>query len=95
VRVTHNNTSNFVVASCRHDIPLGIPWHVTHEPMVSYDARVVRVADKCVPVQREEKVDTEAKIENWNVTSFRKLLRRRKNKNDFKIYQVIDMNTMT
>jgi hypothetical protein len=40
-------------------------------------------------------VGPEAKIKTLNVTSFRKLLKRRKNKNDFKIYQVIDMNTMT
>jgi Retroviral aspartyl protease len=91
----HRYTSNFVVASCQYDILLGMPWHVTHEPKVSYAARVLRVADKCVPVQREEQVDTEAKIENLSVTSFRKLLKRRKHKNDLKIYQVIYMNTMT
>jgi hypothetical protein len=72
-----------------------MPWHLTHEPKVSNAARVVRVADKCVTVQIEEQLDTEAKIENLHVTSFRKLLKRRKSKNDFKIYQVIDMNTMT
>jgi Retroviral aspartyl protease len=91
----HLYISNFVVASCRYDILLGMPWHVTHEPKISYAARVVRVADKCVPVQREEQVDAEAKIENLNVTSFRKLLKRRNNKNYFKVYQVIDVNTMT
>jgi hypothetical protein len=54
-----------------------------------------RVADKSVPMQRREQVDTEAKIKTLNVTSFRTLLKRRKHKNAFKIYQVIAMNTMT
>jgi hypothetical protein len=55
----------------------------------------VRAADKCVPVQKEEQVETEAMIENLNVTSFRKLLKRRTNENDFKIYHTIEMSTMT
>jgi hypothetical protein len=67
---------------------------VTHEPKASYAARVVRIANKCIPVQREEKIDIEAKIGNLSVSSFRKLLKRRKNKNCFKIYQVDDINTM-
>jgi Retroviral aspartyl protease len=48
----HRYTSNFVVASCRYDIILGMPWHVTHEQKISYAPPVARVADKCVPVQR-------------------------------------------
>jgi hypothetical protein len=72
----HRYTSNFVVENCRYDILLGMPLVLTRELNVLYAARVVRIADKCVPVQKDEQLDTEATIENLNVTSFRKLLKR-------------------
>jgi hypothetical protein len=68
---------------------------VNNEPNGSYAARFVRVAENYVPVHRGGQVGTEAKIEILNATNFRKLLKRRRNKNDFKIYQEIDMNTRT
>jgi hypothetical protein len=32
--VNHEYVSNFVVANCRYDLLLGMPWHVAQDPKV-------------------------------------------------------------
>ena len=40
---SHAYTSNWVVADCRYDVLLGMPWHVANKPKIDYVKRFVVV----------------------------------------------------
>ena len=48
--VTHVYKSNWVVASGRYEVLLGMPWHVAHNPRIDYVQRVVQVGGDEIPV---------------------------------------------
>lgn len=86
---SHNYTANWVVAECRYDVLLGMPWHVANSPCIDYKKRVVRVDDGNLPMERVIWNGTNrVKITNMSVKKFRKILRKGPPKK-VQVYQVV------
>ncbi len=50
----HFYTSNWLVANCRYNILLGIPWYVTYNPSIDYQKRLFWWAQRfCLKSKRE------------------------------------------
>ncbi len=64
--------SNWLVANCRYDVLLGMPWHVTFNPSIDYQKRMVSVENDSLPnaVAKEE---TEMKITNLSAKKFKNM----------------------
>ena len=72
----HTYRSNFVVADCRYDVLLGMPWHVENEPTVNYKEKTVKLSD-CLLAATEEP-DIAVKVQSISVKKFRRLYRKKK-----------------
>lgn len=91
----HEYLSNFVVANCRYDVLLGMPWHVASNPQVSYPARVVQLKDDTLPVMTgAEEFGRVAKVHNMSIKRFRKELRQMRTRDDFKAFQLVELSNM-
>lgn len=79
--------SNWIVADCRYDILLGMPWHVECTPTVDYRTRTLKAGNTVLPSSLDS-VGT-VKVNNIGVKKFRSLLKK-KNKNcqDFAVFQL-------
>ena len=83
-------TGNWIVADCRYDVLLGMPWHHSELPKTEYDKRQVTVKNNILsasPISRKEAFA----ITNIGVKRFRRLLRRPKRGTE--IFQVMQMST--
>lgn len=88
---THRYSSNWVVADCRYDVMLGVPWHVACQPKVDYDSGKLSTNGIDLPTVRDPS-DT-VKVHNLGVKKFRSLLRKKKrNSEDFIVFQVRVIN---
>ena len=52
---THKYRSNWIVADCRYDLLLGMPWHVSNNPLINYQKRTIILGKEVIKVQREKK----------------------------------------
>lgn len=52
----HKYKSNWVVAYCRYDIMLGIPWHVENRPRIEYEAGNLWIGDVELPSTKEASI---------------------------------------
>ena len=88
----HNYSSNWVVADCRYDVLLGMPWHVAHKPIIDYENGIVKVNDQKLPSKNVKKTDNleSMEITNLSVKKFRRMLR--KGDKYLQIYQVVQKN---
>lgn len=91
---THNYHSNWVVASYRYNVLLGMPWHVVNNPKTDYLNRIVKVDDDVLPlVPKEKRKTSNVQLVNIGVKKFRNLLKRKCARNDFEVFQVVQPNT--
>lgn len=81
---SHTYTSNWVVANCRYDVLLGMPWHVAHNPNVDYVKRVVKIGSDVISVDRKNlngkgsvKKKDKLTMTNLGVKEFRQMLQKR------------------
>lgn len=83
----HRYSSNCVVADCRYDVLLGMPWHEETNPKMNYKTRELKVGDVTLSISKH--MTPSVIIQNLGVKKFRSLLRKRKrNTEDFTVYQV-------
>lgn len=47
---SYTYTSNWIVADCRYDVLLGMPWHTEENARVDYHLRSLRVRDHRIDV---------------------------------------------
>ena len=91
---SHGYTSNWLVASSRYDVLLGMPWHVANNPEIDYSNRVVKVGSDVFPVDfREEENVPRVEVTNLGVKSFRRMVKRKGNRNDFQVFQLVQVNS--
>jgi len=90
---SHAYTSNWVVAECRYEVLLGMPWHVANKPKIDYVKRFVEVDgdvikfDKKIFV-RKCSVRNHVRVTNLSVKKFRQMLKK-KSSEDFQVFQVM------
>ena len=83
---SHVYQSNWLVANCRYDILLGMPWHVSQNPSIDYEQRTVTVGThELFPLKDPEVRQRE--IMNISVKRFRRLAR--KNSAKVNIFQLV------
>lgn len=54
---THSYGSDGVVANCRYDVLLEMPWHVANSPQIYYVSRTVKADNKILPLRLGDKHD--------------------------------------
>ena len=69
----HAYKSNWLVANCRYDVLLGMPWHVEIKPKIDYEKKNFMVGNSDVQNERKA-IATHAEIENISIKQFRKLV---------------------
>jgi hypothetical protein len=90
----HEYVSDFVVANCRYDVLLGMPWHVAQDPKVSYSEREVHVKDGKIPVDMGYSLGSKPKVQSMSVKSFRRDLRTMNTRNDIKVFKLVEVSNM-
>lgn len=90
---SHRYRSNWVIADCRYDVLLGMPWHVETNPGVSYDPKQLHVGGSVLPLAQDTRGPV--KIQNIGVKKFRSLLRKKKASSDFAVFQLRHINNIT
>lgn len=88
---SHRYRSNWVIADCRYDVLLGMPWHVETNPGVSYDPKQLHVGGSVLPLAQ----DTRGPVKILGVKKFRSLLRKKKASSDFAVFQLRHINNIT
>ncbi len=71
----HSYKSNWLVANCRYDVLLGMPWHVAHNPKIDYEKRIVKVGEN--ELSTEVSNENEFKVLNLSVKKFRCMVKRK------------------
>lgn len=87
----HRYRSNWVVANCRYDMLLGMPWHEFTNPDTDYIKKTVRVGDILLPIS--SCCDDQVKVCNIGVKKFRSLLKKKKTSEDFVVLQVSNITS--
>lgn len=70
----HLYKSNWLVANCRYDLLLGMPWHVAHNPCINYDKKIVKVGENELKTDAIEQ--SGLKVLNLSVKKFRKIMKK-------------------
>ena len=84
----HVYKSNWLVANCRYDVLLGMPWHVSSNPDTNYKHRIVKVGSHVLhPIVTLPKEKVE--VQSISVKKFRSLLSSKRNKDDTQIFQLV------
>ena len=87
---SHVCRSNFVVASCRYDVLLGMTWDKPTRPKVDYKNRDVKVEGSSLPLLNDvDRKGDRITISNLSIKKFKSLLRKKATKQDFEVYQVV------
>lgn len=89
----HLYKSNWLVANCRYDVLLGMPWHVAHNPRIDYKKRIVKVGPQEI-YSGEESEKRCPRIMNLSVKKFRNLVKRKGQEPDFQLFQLIQSNNL-
>ena len=87
---SHSYCSNWAVADCRYDVLLGMPWHVATKPNVDYDPPAVSVDGTCLPLEHGSSGLQSIKVSNIGVKKFRALIRKKGNRKDFQVIQLVE-----
>lgn len=76
--VSHSYTSNKTVAKYRHNVLLGMLWHVSNNPRIGYARRVMRVKKDDLSLEgcRHGTDANMCKVSYMRVKSFRKIIRK-------------------
>ena len=69
----HIYKSNWLVANCRYDVLLGMPWHVETKPKIDYEKKNFTVENSGIHKKRTGTA-TCCEIENISIKKFRKLI---------------------
>ena len=90
---SHTYTSSWVVANCRYDVMLGMPWHVAHNPQIDYVKRNVNVKGDVIKLCSDENgrtgsIDESVKVTNLGVKKFRQMLKK-KSPDKFQVFQLV------
>lgn len=90
----HRYTSNLVIANCRYDLLLGMPWHFEVKPKTDYNTKIVLVDGRELPSRVSSKAHVV--VTNLGVKKFRSLLKRKKKVTpDFAVFQVSNVTICT
>ena len=81
----HSYKSNWLVASCRYDVLLGMPWHVAHNPYINYKSRTVKIGND--ELNNGKPQIPRAKVLNLSVKKFRNLVQKKSSINN--IFQLV------
>lgn len=84
--------SNWVVADCRYDFMLGMPWHRTVLPVVDYSSSLVEVAGCKLPLRLED--DGTVRVSSLGVKKFASLLRKRRNCDDLEVFSLVEASAL-
>ena len=84
----HSYKSNWLVANCRYDVLLGMPWHVAFNPNINYEKRIVKVGPDEILSDKSPSKAT-VKVTNLSVRKFRNLLMKKKNCAELQLFQLI------
>ena len=87
----HIYKSNWLVANCRYDVLLGMPWHVSSNPKMDYENRELFVGNKRLNIQSQKR-DEMIAVLNLSVKKFRRTLRKKSNK--VQIYQLVSKEAL-
>ena len=87
----HSYKSNWVVASCRYDVLLGMPWHVANNPSIDYKKRTVKVASNEL-LSRKKGHKPKCQVLNLDVKKFRRYLKKNPRNSTVQIYQVMQVD---
>lgn len=68
--------SNWIVADCRCDVLLGMPWHVHCKPTIDYETGELKSGNVILPTHKDS--NRTIKVQNMGVKKFRSLLRKKK-----------------
>lgn len=82
----HRYDSNFVVADCRHDVLLEMPWHKQARPKIDYMERFFIVEDMELPTAAGR--DNSVVLSGLRVKKFQSLVRSKGNRGEFQVFQV-------
>lgn len=91
---SHEYIGNWTVADCWYDVLLGMPWHKEVRPEVDYKKQTVTIDEEvltAVPANRDSPVT----ITNLKVKKFRSMLRKKGQRDDFVVYQLIEKGKLT
>lgn len=84
--------SNWIVADCRYDILLGMPWHVHCKPSIDYETGELKTGNVILPTHKDS--SRTIKVQNIVVKKFRSLLRKKKrNSADFIVFRLTSVNS--
>ncbi len=72
----HFYNSNWIVANCRYDVPLGMPWHVTFNPSIDYKKKVVSVGREFL--SEVEARNNMIEVTNLSVKKLKNMCRKKK-----------------
>ena len=91
----HKYKSNWLVANCRYDVLLGMPWHVANNPSIDYKERIVTVGSDDIfsensPICAENKVQ----VMNLGVKKFRKMLKSSSYGAELQVFQLVQVNSV-
>ena len=82
------------MVSSRYDVLLGMPLYVANNPEIDYTNWVMKLGSDAVPVySHEEKSVPRVEVTNLRVESFRIMVQRKGNRNDFQVFQMIQVNS--
>ena len=84
----HSYKSNWLVANCRYEVLLGMPWHVAHNPLIDYSQRIVKVnSDELIP--HEEVCKQKNQVTSMSVKKFRSLLKKESKSAELQLFQLM------
>lgn len=83
----HQYASNFVVADCRYDVLLGMPWHKRNSPRIDYTKPMVCVGKNCLPVSAE--AGGSLVVSTLAAKKFRSLIRKKGSRFDFQVFHLV------
>lgn len=90
----HQYKTSWIVANCRYDVMLGMPWHVENNPRVDYDSGKIWVGNTELPSARE--FAHVIQVQNIGVKKFRSLLKKKWKSHDaLALYQIHQINNFT
>ena len=85
---THKYRSNWLVADCRYDLLLGMPWHVSNNPLINYQKRFIKLRNGNIRVPFKDS-SRSTKIMNMSVKKFRRILNQRRYEPEIEIFKVV------
>lgn len=81
----------YAVADCRYDFMLGMPWQKEATPVVDYSNSSVSVGGELLLLQLfAAKVRRLIQFTNLRVKRFQRLLKKKHNRDDFALFELIE-----